>query len=479
MTLYELRDPDEARRHVLQGLWLARAAAPAPEAVRQSLQWSLEIASGGSPLPPAGLVADIGHLALGTDTGGIAGADALIATLPAGLTREYEDYLLGKLYADRTFQRGADALLRYRGRDRTRGLAFLLTQFTQRAGIGGVILSPAVIKTLLGEPAEEILAEGWQSIDVDGLSPALIREYERMIEAVRYVGEVLGPEDVFELEHGTALAGFGQRVALRQVLQVAAEMERRLPHQRPRPRVRRHQVATRFLEEDLYPVGGFASIANRGTMESLLHSQLAYMEPQQRPDLFDVKFLRDELLYYSRDENQFLRRRETFIFALGADLVHARFKGTGLPYQRIVLLLSVLLVAAGKLTEWLSSESLLFEFLFLDAGDESSLRSEKTLVQTLLREQIAGGTVVVESIAADDVGPRCQQRARRSRCQCLWASTRPAGFSSESADVAELVVAGPRPDVRVDGEAADLGLCDDAVEAWTVALQRLLEWWIS
>ena len=42
-----------------------------------------------------------------------------------------------------------------------------------------------------------------------------------------------------------------------------------------------------------------------------------------------MKFLRDELLYYSRDENQFLRRRRTFVFALFPDLVDARFKDAG------------------------------------------------------------------------------------------------------------------------------------------------------
>ena len=35
--------------------------------------------------------------------------------------------------------------------------------------------------------------------------------------------------------------------------------------------------------------------------------------------MFDIKFIRDELLYYSRDENQFLRRRRAFVFGLSAD----------------------------------------------------------------------------------------------------------------------------------------------------------------
>ena len=38
------------------------------------------------------------------------------------------------------------------------------------------------------------------------------------------------------------------------------------------------EVPTRILDEDIYPVGGFTSLSNRGSIESLLHSQLAYME---------------------------------------------------------------------------------------------------------------------------------------------------------------------------------------------------------
>ena len=52
------------------------------------------------------------------------------------------------------------------------------------------------------------------------------------------------------------------------------------------------------LDEDTYPVGGFASISTKGSVESLLHSQLAYMEREAelRPDLFDVKYLRERAL---------------------------------------------------------------------------------------------------------------------------------------------------------------------------------------
>ena len=74
-------------------------------------------------------------------------------------------------------------------------------------------------------------------------------------------------------------------------------------------RKRRYSVATNIMEEDHYPIGGFTSISNRGTVESMVRSELAYIDEGMRPDLFDIKFARNELLFYSRDENQFLRRR--------------------------------------------------------------------------------------------------------------------------------------------------------------------------
>src|SRR5262249_57603158 len=118
-----------------------------------------------------------------------------------------------------------------------------------------------------------------------------------------------------------------------------------VPHQKVKPLAGRQEVPTRVLDEDTYPVGGYSSISTKGTIESLLHSQLAYME-EARPDLFDIKFVRDELFYYARDENQFLRRRRAFAFVLAPDLAQARFKDPEPPGQRLVLALA-LVVPAG------------------------------------------------------------------------------------------------------------------------------------
>jgi hypothetical protein len=479
MSIQELRSTDEATRFLQQGLWLQRVQPPSAATVRPALEWTLELASAGDPLPPVGVVADVGHVALGADREIHPARESLtIPGWPAGLARTYEDHVLGKFYADWSLERSADALRRYKGRDQARGLAFLLNQIRQRAGFGGVHFSPAVIKAVLDRPPEETLNRGWESLSRGGLLPFLADLYEETITAVRNLGEVLGPEDVFELEHGHVLAPFSQRVALRQVVQAMAALAAQLPRHRMRPRAHRQEVPTRVLDEDTYPVGGFSSLSTRGSVESLLHSQLAYMEPNDRPDLFDIKFLRDELLYYSRDENQFLRRRRTFVFALFPDLVQTRFKDPDLPWQRIVLLLALLMAAVRKLTEWLSTDALLFEFVFLSSGQASPLATEQALLERGLSEPIANGTVTLTQMPVDRLGPHCALRARRSLCHCLTLATTDQRLDVEGTVVTRLRLDGPLPALAVNDEALQYPEAEVPMTGWATALENLLPLWV-
>jgi hypothetical protein len=471
MPAHELRNSDDARRYLQQSLWLQRVVAPGVATVAAALEWALELLGGGEPLPPLGFVADVGQAVFQGEIS--QGKEHLqIHGWPEGLARTYEDYVLGKLYADSSFERAADALRHYRGRDRARGLAFLLTQFRQRAGFGGVMLSPAIVKALRERPAAEILAEGWDSLSTDGPMPLLPALYEELVGQVRQTAGVLGPEDVFELEHRTALAQFSQRLALRQVLQASAALEAGLPPRGLRPQLRKHEVPTRILDEDMYPVGGFSSISTRGSIESLLHSQLAYME-EERPDLFDIKYLRDELYYYSRDENQFLRRRRTFVFAFFPDLVEASFKDAELPYQRIVVLLGLTLAVLHQLIDLLSEDALVFEFLFID--NPVALAKEKALLEMILREQIANGTAVIANLPEGQLVNHCDGRARRSLCHCLTMATADKDFKTEEAIVTRLTLSGPQPELRSKEERRLISEPEAAMSGWTTALETLLQ----
>lgn len=474
MSIYELRDPAEALRFLRQSLWLQRTTVPQAASVGVTLGWALELASAGEPVPPLGFVAEVGHLALGA--GVLSVTNVALPGWPEGLVRAYEDCVLSKLAMDRSFERGADALRRYQGRDRGRALLFILQQMRQRAGFGGVLLNPALVKSLTH--FEDLLRQGWQDLEQEGPLPLLVELLEGLITALRSCADLLGPEDIFELEHGTALAPLGERVALRQVVQAAAVLEAGLPQRAPRSATRRHAVATHLLAEDAYPVGGFASLSTRGSIESLLYSQLAYMDPADRPDLFDVKFLRDELLYYSRDENQFLRRRRTFVFAFYPDLVHTRIKDPGLSTQRLMMALALTVAAIRKLLDWLGGDALTFALAFVTDKEASPLTAEIALAELVLREPMAAGSVSVARMSVPELETYCAQQARRSRCQGLLLLTRYHALEPEGVTISKLWLGVARPVLQIaDEEPAPLE-SDDTADFWRIALANLLHHWV-
>jgi hypothetical protein len=480
VDLSNLRNPETARQFLLQGLWLQRVLPPEPATVKPILECALELAADGQALPPVGFVADLCHIVLGRDRGARSREDTVTGSgLPPGLLRTYEDHVLGKLYADWTFASAGDALRQYQGRDQTRALAFLIQQFCKRAHFDGVLLNPAVIKSVLNDPPDRTLATGWNSLEQYDLMPELLEAYGTLIGLTRRMAEVLGSEDLFELQHRRVLAKYGERVALRQVLHMAECLETTLPQHRVRPRQGRQEVPTRVLDEDTYPVGGFSSLSTRGSVESLLHSQLAYMEKEERPDLFDIKFLRDELLYYSRDDNQFLRRRQTFVFALFPDLIQARFKDTDSPCQRIILLLALLRVVVSKLSEWLSTDALVFEFVFVAEKEPGPLAPERELVKMFLPDQIAAGTVKLLNLGSVEAIVRyCEDRAQRSQCQCLAIAVTDQPMEVEATVVTRLRLDGPVPTLANSRGPLEFELTEDLVECWGAGLETLLQVWV-
>jgi hypothetical protein len=481
MTSYELRDLEEARLFLLQGLWWQRTVYPSAASVRPALEWAMEISRSGRPLPPIGFIADVGQVAINTEWDARHQRTTAIPHLPVNLLSAYEDSVLGKIYDnDRTFARASDALRRYRGRDLNRGVAYLIEHLADHIRLPGVQFAPGVIKFALESPPDEVLVQGFESLRKDGPLPLLIDLYEIIINRARSAAEVLGQEDVFELESGTALAEFGERLALRQVLQAATTFEASLPRHKLRPLAQRMEVPTRILDEDTYPVGGFTSISNRGSVESLLHSQLAYMEPdpEARPDLFDIKFLRDELLYYSRDENQFLRRRRTFVFVFHEDLVATQFKDADLPFQRGILLLGVVLVVINKMIEWLSTDALSFQLVFVGGEEDPALKKEKELLALLFAEQIANHTVHILHCPKSKVEARCEDWAKRSMCHVLNVALDPPHLDPAYTVVTNVAPAGPCPAVGNVHEPLAQVPGDDALASWHNLVKTILQLWI-
>ncbi|MGA1288898.1 MAG: hypothetical protein ACO3ZK_15470 [Rubrivivax sp.] len=146
MDVIELRDPDLARRYLIEGLWLQRAVKPTARTVRGALEWAMEVASAGHPLPPIGFVADVGNVAIGVDSADRQKEHLHLPGWPPALGRSYEDHVLGRLYSDWTFERAGDAVKKFRDKDRVRGVAYMVNQIRERAGLPGVLPRPRPVR---------------------------------------------------------------------------------------------------------------------------------------------------------------------------------------------------------------------------------------------------------------------------------------------------------------------------------------------
>lgn len=477
-TPRDLRDESAVLDWLAAGISSLREVPLTPARLTLWLDVLTAMVASGEAAPPFGFLADVVSIAVGDIARTARRTASENHVVPATLIRRYDDHVLGRLHVDPAFQRGAAAVCRYQQGERVRALAYALQQLQRQTGLEGVHLSPGVLRGIAARNriilSEELATRPPASSQTEWLA----LELDHVCRAFRQSPQLLAPEDLFELERGTAVKSFGQRLALRQTLQSARRLAAALPAQPPRVRSRWRDVPTPIAEEDQYPVGGYTSLSTRGSIESLLHSQLAYMERDESPDLFDIKFLRDELLYYSRDENQFLRPRRTTFLVLHPDLAAARVKDSALPFQRIILTLGLLTATIQTWMAWLTTEALRFEIIFLDDGSRSSLPHEREVLEIIFSTERELDIVRVRSLTPDDLEVLCEQTARRSRCHAVQFSSEPSG-TLQRVPVDSVLVSGPVPELSetADARASSARLTEpspDPLDAWQECLRELV-----
>jgi hypothetical protein len=204
-------------------------------------------------------------------------------------------------------------------------------------------------------------------------------------------------------------------------------------------------------------------------------------DPQARPDLFDVRFVENELLYYARDESVAVRKKRALVLVFDPSLALARVLDGGERYQRLMWALGSVTALVRKLSQWLDTEALRFELVFPAAKGEHPLAEERGVVELLLREFRERGQLDV--LDAEDTASAVR-RARdvhggRARVM-LFEAALPAGLDGQSAPDALVEVSGPRPTVHWhDAVGAGADAPKDALDAWAATTKQLLDGLLS
>ncbi len=324
------------------GLALARL----PGAPRRAAAWAAELLAASHTLPVLALVADVGAL--------LHGEPLLLGAPPPPVARRatlaYEDQLLGRLASERLLVRASDATLRLPPRLRARAVAHVCAALLARLGTPARVVPPALARAFLADPRPDPSSVG-----------SCLEELEALAAAARGAGVLLHEADVAVLEQPVFLESAAQRLAARQVLEAADELEATLP----RRHRRRRRVGSRpATGEGAWPAGGLASIAPGSSLENLVPSELVYMEPGAALDLFAMRWAEGDLLTYVRDETLTHAAHETVVFVLGPELAAERFRHEGERWQRLVLVLGALVCAARRLQE----PATRVELCFVDGG---------------------------------------------------------------------------------------------------------------
>ncbi|NTX03735.1 hypothetical protein [Myxococcus sp. CA040A] len=422
MAAVESRGPQDTERWLCAGLTLARQEGLEAESLATSVPWLLATLAETPTLPPPALVADLGRLVAGHP---LAPSLPIPDTLPRlrAAVRAYDDHVLARLAAEPHLEAVSAALARLPEPLRPRGVAFLVARLLSRMGFtAGTSVSPALARRVLERPPGELLSSGYTSLREPG--PALeqlAQGYESLSTGARRASALLGDAEAFTLENLEHLQGKAQRLALEQAVEAAEALSRALP-----PRLRARPVSTgpapTALEDDAaFPQGGFSSVSNVGSLENLVTSELVYMEDEPTLDLFDVRYVEGELLYYTRDESLAVRRRRVVTFVLPPSLADARVKDTGVRWQRAVVAMGLVLCLVRRLSVWLGDQELRFQVAFPWDGDgPHPLEAERGLCELLLREWRARGTAeILTPRDSDEVLANAAVQAKRARVDVL------------------------------------------------------------
>ncbi|HBP18935.1 MAG TPA: hypothetical protein DEA08_14255 [Planctomycetes bacterium] len=215
-------------------------------------------------------------------------------------------------------------------------------------------------------------------------------------------GPCFSPEDLAEVEHWSAFKKRAQRLAGRRIVAAAAAF----PALDPRgvKVVEDEETDTELPDSGYYPQGGFAELANRGPIENLHPAELVYMgedpfgeDPDPPFDLFALRFLESEALFFQRDSGQLRRTRRTLHLAVAPDQgLRLKLKWHKDPLA--VLVYGLVVRLSEDLGKIFPRDALRLELHILTPPGAAQERAmaDRELLRVLLRHEIAAGGASVE-----------------------------------------------------------------------------------
>ncbi len=208
--------------------------------------------------------------------------------------------------------------------------------------------------------------------------------------------ELIQTQDIFEIGHWQQLNTKHARLGCRQIIKLQQSLSP-LALRKLNISEAETEVETRFIDHTYVPSGGVAELTNRGSIENLVASELLYIdENHQGLNLFDLRYIEGELLYYMRDEGALLRKRRSLFFILDLES-SLQIKPFSYEYQISILVQTLMLTLYQEFSTLFENDSLQASFNYLTSKDNQTyLEAEANLLKILLADDIKHDRVNVE-----------------------------------------------------------------------------------
>lgn len=215
----------------------------------------------------------------------------------------YQNQLVNILLNSKAFDEAIDLGRTFREKDHEAFLT-LCTQliFEKIAPPIPSLISPGLMREICNEPLDTESALAYVESNDDLM---LLLDPEPWINEFRKNQPILLEEDLRALRMVRWIHSDSQRIGLQQCWKAQAWIEQNL-----KLKIRKKILETRDVETPetmlagTFPMGGIAGISNKGTLNTILPSELLYSTIKDPVDLFQVKFVENDLLYYLRDQQQ-------------------------------------------------------------------------------------------------------------------------------------------------------------------------------
>lgn len=233
---------------------------------------------------------------------------------------------------------------------------------------------------------------------------------------------ILNESDLFELRNLDYLTSDHLRLGCRQVIELK-EMFKDLPAGVLKINENEDEAETSYIDETHYPAGGLAGLTSSGPIENMVASEMMFLEEQVgHLNLFDLRFLENQQLYFMRDSGTLKRKRRKIHFIFDMDRIFEQ-KSRGYEWQFSILSQGICYRLLEDFFTLFENDAIIAELHYIAGGCSPEFINGEMNIMKLLLKDYSSHDKVHFRIYSSNALPKLDDEKRKSYAVVFAADT--------------------------------------------------------